>query len=64
LSADPKIENTDSVIMRHIKWYLDENNFHAIERIQQSETVDEDEESAQRSEITTLSNLEETLKEQ
>lgn len=64
LLADPKIENTDSVIMRHIKWYLDEKNYVTLERIQQSETVDEDEESGQRNDITTLSKLEETLKEQ
>jgi YcaO cyclodehydratase, ATP-ad Mg2+-binding len=64
LWVDHKIENIDSVIMRHIKWYLDEKNYDTLERIRQSKTVEEDEESGQRSDITTLSSLEETLIEQ
>lgn len=64
LWSDPEIQPTDSIIMRHIKWYLDKKNHDAIERIWHAETVDEDEESSQRNDITTLSDLEDILKEQ
>lgn len=64
LWADPQIKPTDDSIMRHIKWYLDENHYDAVERIRQSESIHEDEESHHRNQNTSLSDLQETLTQQ
>lgn len=64
LWADPNIEKNDSVVMYHIKWYLDENHYDILERIQQSKTNHEDEESQLWNQNTSLSDLQETLTQQ
>lgn len=41
LDIDHTIQSTDSVIMRHIKWYLDETHYNDRKRVESSEVVTE-----------------------